>query len=51
MTGQCYYCASNKHFECLSETCTCCGERNRKHREDAMRLAMAIKRFIARKKK
>lgn len=43
MTGRCYYCAAGEHHECFSETCTCCGERNREHKRQAAELAELIR--------
>jgi len=48
MTGQCYYCAMGEHHECYSESCTCCGERNRKHNQDAKELAILIRQRLQR---
>jgi hypothetical protein len=46
MTGQCYYCAKGEHFECDSEVCTCCGDRNLAHRLAATKLAQRIRKYL-----
>jgi hypothetical protein len=50
MTGQCYYCAAEEHFECHGEGCTCCRERNRRHKEQ-VREAVQIRADLARKRR
>lgn len=51
MTGRCYFCSAGEHHECYSLTCTCCGERNRKHQAGVDELEAAIRKPLAAKPK
>lgn len=49
MTGYCYYCTAGDHSDCHSESCTCCGERNREHNRQVEELVILMQEDLARR--
>lgn len=47
---ECYYCKADRHHDCHSHECICCGEKNKTHYEAAQRLAAVIRVEIHKKR-